>query len=361
MLLSHHFFNNQSFNKNHQHFSIMELMEKANLIANQGSGIYTILSLGLCLEEKLIHLIDKHMKRIHFSKIRMNILQDATLWKETGRIETYGDELFQIHNRKNTHFVLAATGEENITHLIKKFYTTQHLNVNVYQIGNKYRDELRVRGGLLRSKEFLMKDGYSFSYDQTWIDQTYDAVRSAYSALFEELGLTYQIVSSDTGEIGGDSSEEFVVSVDGEDIEVAHIFKLGTKYSQTFELSNHQKEHAICACYGIGVTRLMTVLCALQRNQQGFYGTRSFNTYDYIITVLDNESMCDGLRWAEILEQQGYSILIDDRYHLSNGKQLVDSEMILIHNRIICSRQARIRNSWEHKNIQTGELTYISY
>lgn len=358
MFLSQHFFNNQSFAQNHSNFDTMQLMEKANLIGNQGSGIYTILSLGMRLEDRISNVIQMHMEEIGFAKIRMNVMQDSALWHTTGRIDSYGDELFHVHNRKQSHFVLAATGEENITHLTKQFYQNQQMNLNVYQIGNKYRDELRVRGGLLRSKEFLMKDGYSFSYDQSWIEHTYDAVRQAYCRIFDTLGLQYRIVASDNGEIGGDSSEEFIVDVDGETVEIAHIFKLGTKYSKAFDLAHHKEQYAICACYGIGITRLLAVLCALHRNDKGFFGTAAFNTYDYIISVLDSDSLQYAKDIALRLKKDGYSVLIDDRVHMSNGKQLADSELIMCHHRIICSQQGQKRGSWEHKNLQTGEIQF---
>ena len=300
------------------------------------------------------------MNRIGFGKIRMNVLQHSDAWKTTGRIESYGEELFHVFNRKRSHFVLAATGEENITQLVQRFYQTQAMNLNVYQIGNKYRDELRVRGGLMRSKEFLMKDGYSFSFDHAFIERTYDEVRAAYCKIFDELGIKYTIVNSDNGEIGGDSSEEFIVDVGGEDVEIAHIFKLGTKYSEAFQLKNQQGVYATCACYGIGITRLMAVLCELQRNDSGFYGTSAMHTYQYMISILDADSLQHGLALGVTLEQQGYSVLIDDRTHLNNGKQLADSELIMIHKRIICSRQGLQRGNWECKDLSNGTIEYLN-
>lgn len=364
------FFNNSFFERNHSEFELIDLMRKACLVHQDSSGIFSWLSLGLILEQKIERIIQEEMDNIGFSQMRLSILQDADLWKATGRFETYGEELFKLQNRKKHQFCLAATCEEAITNIVKNHYNGMAMNVNVYQIGNKYRDELRAKAGLIRAKEFIMKDGYSFCSTEENLIEIYGQVRQAYCNIFDRLGLKYTIVASDNGEIGGKSSEEFhCESVYGEEeidgkktVEIAHIFNLGQEYSSKMGLLNNIKEHIYMGCYGIGVSRLVMALLEQQRDDLGFFGTEKFNTFHTVISVIDYKIEDHQNKAQEIyqfLKKKGVSVLLDDR-ETNAGKKMSDSELIGCVQRIIVSKQSFKNNQIEILNRVTKEKSFVT-
>lgn len=367
MKYSQLFFNNNSFERNNENFELIDLMRKACLVHQDSSGIFSWLSLGFILEQKVEKIIQEEMENIGFSQMRLSILQDADLWKATGRFDTYGAELFKLKNRKDHEFCLGATCEEAITNIVKNHYNNTQMNVNVYQIGNKYRDELRAKAGLMRSKEFIMKDGYSFASSEEKLEATYQEVRQAYCNIFDRLGLKYSIVSSDNGEIGGKSSEEFhCESIYGEEevdgkttLEVAHIFNLGQEYSKKMEVFNNIKEHVHMGCFGIGISRLVMALLEQQRDKLGFYGTEEFNTFHTVISVIDykaEEHQQKAIEIYKFLKSKGVSVLLDDR-DVNAGKKMSDSELIGCVRRIIVSKQSFKNNAFEvlHRKDQIKE------
>lgn len=351
------FFNNNFFERNHEHFDLIDLMRKSCLVHQDSSGIYSFLSLGLKLEKTIEKVIQEEMEKIGFSEIRLSILQDADLWKSTGRFDTYGEELFKLKNRKKHDFCLAATCEEAITTIVKNHYNGSNINLNVYQIGNKYRDELRAKAGLMRSKEFIMKDGYSFYANENDLENMYQSVKQAYCNIFNRLGLNYEIVASDNGEIGGKSSEEFLcysqygeTQINGKNaLEVAHIFNLGQEYSAKLNLKNGNNQFIYMGCFGIGISRLLMALLEQQRDNLGFYGTDNFNTYHTIVTVLDykkEEHKQVGLKIYQHLKNKGVNVLLDDR-DIQAGKKMADSELIGCCQRIVVSKNAIENNQYE--------------
>lgn len=351
MKWSNLFFYNNHFEKNHQSFELIQLMEKACMFSQESAGIYSAMSLGQLLEDKINKVIDKHMVKAGFSKIRLSIMQDGDLWEKTQRIDVYGEELFKLRNRKNKIFCLSATAEESVTNLYMKFYHRQKAHCNVYQINTKFRDEMRARGGLIRAKEFIMKDAYSFGSKES-IAQTYDVMMNTYKNIFNELGLSFYIKEADSGEIGGSISHEFCVKVQGddEDLEVGHIFNLGTKYSEKFGLLDDQGNLVHMACFGIGVSRLLMAILATRRDALGFWGDDVFNTFDYVVTAVDYEknievkSLSDNM--YNLLSDKGYNVLLDDR-SCNAGKKLHDSELICIQNRIVISTSALKQSKFE--------------
>ena len=360
MKFSNLFFNNNFFERNHNDFDLIDLMRKSCLVHQDTSGIYSFLSLGLILEQKIEKIIKEEMNDIGFSEIRLSILQDADLWKSTGRFDTYGEELFKLKNRKKHDFCLAATCEEAITNIVKNHYNGSNMNVNVYQIGNKYRDELRAKAGLIRSKEFIMKDAYSFCSNEIDLENIYQKVKIAYCNIFNRLGLKYEIISSDNGEICGKSSEEFLCySEYGETdlntknaLEVAHIFNLGQEYSSKLSLRNGSNEFIFMGCFGIGISRLLMALLEQQRDNLGFWGSNTFSTFNTIITVIDykkEEHQKIGLEIYNHLKNKGISVLIDDR-DIQAGKKMSDAELICCENRIIVSKNTISNNQYEILN-----------
>lgn len=362
------FFANSFFERNNTQQDLIDLMRKACFVHQGGAGLYSWLQLGLRLEKCVTDIVREEMNDIGFGEVRLSLMQDAALWEKTGRINTYGEELFRLKNRKGHLFCLGATCEEAITSLVRDHYNQTDMDVRVYQIGNKYRDELRAKAGLIRSKEFVMKDAYAFHHDETKLSAVYDDVRNAYCRILNRLGLSYTVVASDTGEIGGKSSEEFHVESNfGEDeqngvktVEVAHIFNLGQDYSRAFDLNSADRTNVHMGCFGIGVSRLVMVLLEKQRDAHGFWGSGSFHTFHTIVSVLDAgvvEHMASGQKIYEAMKAKGISVLLDDRVAQA-GKKMADSELIGCCQRIIVSKQALANDKFELLDRKTMTKTY---
>lgn len=370
MKYSNIFFNSNIFEKDNKKLDLVELTKKAGFFHQDSSGIYSTLSLGYILEKKIEKIIEEELSEIGFSQVRLSLIQDADLWKTSNRYDSYGEELFKLKNRKGREFVLGATCEESITNIVKSYYNNSKMDLKLFQIGNKYRDEMRAKGGLIRGKEFLMSDAYSFCNDELKLNKTYDEVKEAYKRIFNRLGLEFKIVSSDVGEMGGSSSEEFrCLSSFGEDVgedgknylEIGHIFNLGDKYSKALGLFDNNKQYLKMACFGIGVSRVIMALLEKQRDDKGFFGTKEFNTFDFIITVIDyekNKEVADKV--YNVLKSRGISVLLDDR-NCSAGNKLFDSETIAIEKRIVINSKSFLNDNYEVLNRKTGEVENMSF
>ena len=192
-----------------------QLSLRAGLIRRSAAGIYTYLPLGFRVLQKIKRIIREELDRVGCQELMLPIVQPAELWHQSGRWEAYGDEMFRVKDRHGRFFSLGPTHEEIITHLVKadvKSY--RQLPLTLYQIQNKYRDEIRPRFGVIRGREFIMKDAYSFDRDEASLDVTYKKMYQAYERIFARCGLNTRAVEADTGAIGGSSSHEFMVLAD---------------------------------------------------------------------------------------------------------------------------------------------------
>ncbi|KAF0487328.1 putative proline--tRNA ligase, mitochondrial [Gigaspora margarita] len=353
-----------------------KLMIRAGLIRQSSSGVYSLLPFALRSIEKIEKIIDQEMRNIGAQKLSLPILLSANMWKRTGRWDTTGSELFKLKDRKTSDFCLAPTHEEEITQLVANdVFSYRQLPLRLYQIGRKFRDEMRPRAGLLRGREFIMKDLYTF-------DTT------------EETALkTYEEAEADTGNIGGTKSHEYhILSAVGEDlilscmrcgytsneerahgltdndgcpvcykdsitshdsinfhplksnraIEVGHTFLLGTKYSDplkaTFASENPLYKGELLSiqmgCYGIGVSRMIAAIIESSHDSKGIIWPPSVAPYRVCIIPGGDEpeitektrslydfltSECDGLN---------DEVLIDDRMNLSFGYRMKDAELL---------------------------------
>ena len=196
-----------------------KLMIKAGIIRQTASGIYTLLPLGLLSINKIQFIIKKYLNEINCQEILMPILQPKNLWDESKRWDKYGSQLFNLKDRKNRKFCLGPTHEEIVTDLIRhNIYGYKQFPITLYQIQTKFRDEYRPKFGLIRAREFIMKDAYSFHMNKKCLNYTYNKIRTAYIKIFNLFNLEYKIVIADSGEIGGNLSEEFhIISKTGED------------------------------------------------------------------------------------------------------------------------------------------------
>lgn len=205
---------------NDAEISSHKLMIRAAMIRKLASGLYTWLPLGLRVLRKVEKIVREEMDRIGAQEIVMPAIQPAELWIETGRWDQYGPNLLRIEDRHKRNFCFGPTHEEVITDLVRReIRSYKQLPITFYQIQTKFRDEIRPRFGVMRAREFLMKDAYSFNLDKESLQQSYDAMYQAYTQIFTRLGLKFRAVLADTGSIGGTFSHEFQVLADaGEDL-----------------------------------------------------------------------------------------------------------------------------------------------
>ncbi|EGT3627912.1 proline--tRNA ligase [Shewanella baltica] len=211
-----------------------QLMLRAGMIRRNASGLYSYLPTGLRVLRKVEAIVREEMNKAGAIEILMPMVQPADLWVETGRWEKFGPELLRFKDRHNRDFVLGPTHEEVITDLIRKEVSSyKQLPLNLYQIQTKFRDEVRPRFGMMRSREFLMKDAYSFHLDVDTMNETYEAMYTAYSNILTRMGLAFRPVLADTGSIGGSMSHEFhVLAQSGEDL-IA--YSTGSDYAANIE------------------------------------------------------------------------------------------------------------------------------
>ena len=215
-----------------------QLMLRAGLVRRLASGLYNWLPLGYKVLRKVENIVREEMDKVGALELLMPTVQPAELWQESGRWEQYGPELLRINDRHNREFCLGPTHEEIITDLARnELNSYKQLPITWYQIQTKFRDEIRPRFGIMRSREFIMKDAYSFHLSQESLQQTYDVMHQAYSNIFNRLGLDFRPVMADSGSIGGSSSHEFHVLADsGED---AIAFSSGSDYAANIEKASY--------------------------------------------------------------------------------------------------------------------------
>ena len=357
-----------------------KLMLKAGLTRQQSSGQYSFLPIGYRVLKKIENIIREEMNAIGSAEILMPSVQPSELWEESGRWETYGLELLRLKDRHQRDYCLGPTFEEVITDLVRKDLNSyKQLPINMYQISSKFRDEIRPRFGIMRAREFIMKDAYSFHLNQECLDEWYENYKKAYNKIFTRLQLEYTMVDADSGNIGGSKSNEFHVIADtGEDdllidqdgigvnyeiaktkynsdnikkiinennlvhkkgIEVGHIFKLGDKYSKAMNLSIADVESKICniemGCYGIGVSRIIAAAIEQNHDDKGIVWPATIAPFKIVIIEIDghkNESV--RLYSSELYEKlsaKGVEVILDDR-NSKLGNKLNDWELIGIPN-----------------------------
>ena len=342
-----------------------KLMVRSGMIKKTAAGIYSWLPLGLKVLKKVEEIVRKNLNSFDAEEILMPMVQPAELWKESGRYGEYGKELLKFDDRSNRGFVLGPTHEEIICEIFRSHPKSyKDLPVNLYQIQTKFRDEIRPRFGVMRSREFLMKDAYSFDIDEKGLVKSYGKMKDAYISIFDEIGLDYRIVKADSGNIGGDVSEEFHILADsGEDliavsdssdfaanvevlnydkdpselegkkspdgkgklkikrgIEVGHIFQLGQKYSQAMNVGvkdmNGNSIHPFMGCYGIGVSRIVAAAIEQNHDDRGIQWPDKITPFGVNIICLDPGSdeimkVCSEI--YSILQKSGFDPLLDDR------------------------------------------------
>ena len=369
-----------------------KLMLRAGMIRKVASGIYTWLPLGFKVLKKIENIVREEMDASGAQEVFMPMVQPKELWNETKRWEKMGPELLRIKDRHERDFCLGPTHEEVITDIVRdNVKSYKELPLNIYQIQTKFRDEVRPRYGIMRGREFLMKDSYSFNIDEESLQETYLIMREAYKRILDRIGLEYKISAADSGAIGGDSSEEFHVLAengedtiavsdssefainselllkDGEDInslegkpspdgkgtiqikkgiEVGHIFKLGRLYAESMKanvLNSEGKASTLyMGCYGIGVSRLVAAAIEQNFDEKGIIWPHNIAPFDINIISIgfekDEEISSASINLYEELKSMGYDVLLDDRKD-GYGAKMKDSELIGIPLNIIIGKK----------------------
>lgn len=386
-----------------------KLMLRAGMVRKVASGIYTWLPLGLKVLRKIENIVREEMDNSGAQEVLMPMVQPKELWNETNRWEKMGPELLRIQDRHERDFCLGPTHEEVITDLIRNNVKSyKELPLNIYQIQTKFRDEVRPRYGVMRGREFLMKDSYSFNIDEACLEETYLAMRNTYKKVLERMGLEYKIVSADSGAIGGDASEEFhVLAETGEDtiavsnsseyaintelllkegedisslegkpspdgegiieikkgIEVGHIFQLGKVYAEDMKanvLNNQGKASTLyMGCYGIGVSRLVAATIEQNNDEKGIIWPQSVAPFDINIIAIgfqkDEKIAKASNSLYKELTNMGYDVLLDDRKD-GYGTKIKDSELIGIPLNIIIGKQFIEKEEIEFRT-RTGDTS----
>ena len=392
-----------------------KLMIRAGLIRQVSSGIYNWLPLGKKVLQKVENIIREEMNNAGAQEILMPMVQPTSLWEESGRIDQYGQELLVFLDRHENKFCLGPTHEEIITDLCKNLLTSyKQLPVTLYQIQTKFRDEIRPRFGVMRSREFIMKDAYSFDLDKESLNKSYLIMKEAYIRIFNNLGLDYRVVKADSGAIGGSDSEEFHVLADsGEDllafsdksdyainaellielqegqdpysldgkpspdgkgslklkkgIEVGHIFKLGRKYSEVLNLriqGEDQDIHPEMGCYGIGASRIVAASIEQNHDDKGIIWPKSLAPFEVAIVEVNPKKKVEITnRCSEIynsFKENGIDVLWDDR-DKRPGVKFTDMEVTGIPITVIIGERTLETGEIELKERQDEKPKLVSH
>ncbi len=381
---------------------------RAGYIKQVAAGVYTYLPLALRSLKKIEQIVREELDAIGASELLMPTLQPAELWIESGRWNKYGDTLMRMKDRHDRDFALGPTHEEVITYIVRDVLNSyKKLPITLYQIQTKFRDELRPRFGLMRGREFIMKDAYSFHDNEASLDKTYNDFYQAYTNIFTRCGLTFRAVKADSGNIGGSESVEFMVLTEiGEDtivysdssdfasnievydlpvgapspdgkgkilhakgIEVGHIFKLGTKYSESMKAQftdvAGSRQNLIMGCYGIGVSRVLMAVIEQNYDEKGIIWPKALAPFDIHIIVIDptNDNQ---FALAEKLEKQlsdkQFEVLVDDRQERP-GVKFTESDLIGIPIRLTLGKnidkglvEIKFRNNEEKLEVKLDEV-----
>lgn len=327
----------------------LRLLLQAGLVRQLASGIYAYLPFGLAVLRNIEAVIRREMNRAGAVELLMPALQPTALWKESGRYELLGRDIvsFKFPDRHKRELLLGPTHEEVILELARhELNSWRHLPLVLYQVQTKFRDEMRPRYGLVRGREFLMKDAYSFDRDEAGLEESYGRMRAAYERIFKTLGLRCRVERADSGAIGGSFSEEFVSTGECPELEVGHIFKLGTTYSEKmkgFFLDEQGRQRPyVMGCYGIGVSRLIPAVVEANFDPAGIIWPPAVAPFTlHILPVNYGDSAvreAAGQLYAQALDA-GVPALLDDRPR-GAGEKFKDADLIGLPFRVTVGRHA---------------------
>ena len=374
-----------------------KLLTQAGYVRQVMAGVYTYLPLGMRVLNNISQIVRQEMDAISGQEVLMPLLHPAANWKLTGGWDGV-EVLFKVTSRTDKEFALAQSHEEVVTPLAKEWiHSYKDLPLSIYQIQWKFRDELRSKSGILRGREFLMKDMYSWHIDQADFDKYYQKVKEAYLKVFTRLGLTAKVTEASGGSFSDKVSYEFEVlteageanilycdscdyCVNVDDIttykagdtcprckkdklqaamasEVGNVFDLGQKYTKAFDLTvnnkDGQKIYPIMGCFGIGVSRTMGVLVEKFHDDKGIIWPQSVAPYQvHLVGLKDATAVYDQLVKA------GVEVLYDDTDR-SAGEQFADADLIGIPIRLVVSEKTGEQVEWKKRDEDKTELIQV--
>ncbi|HTE46481.1 MAG TPA: aminoacyl--tRNA ligase-related protein [Gemmatimonadaceae bacterium] len=382
-----------------------DLLERACYVRQHAAGIYVYLTLGLRSLRRIEGIIRDEMAAAGAQEILMSVVQDADVWRRTGRYDTIDETLVRFKDRRGHDCVLGMTHEEIVASLAAtELRSYRDLDVVVYQIQTKFRDEARSRGGLLRTREFLMKDAYSLHLTVEGLAAAYANQAAAYHRIFHRVGLhDVAMVESSTGLMGGLRAHEFMCFLDvGEDtvavceqcgfaanrevtgerricdrcggtlawhrgVEVGNIFQLGTRYTDAMGVAvtdaAGNQSSVIMGSYGIGVSRLLACLVEQFHDDRGIALTAATAALDVHLVVLgkDRATLSDS---ASVVERQavasGLDLLWDDRDWVSAGEQLADADLMGATMRMTIGRSTQQNGTVELRERRSGQVHVVA-
>jgi prolyl-tRNA synthetase len=382
-----------------------QLLIRASFIDKLMAGVYSFLPLGLLVLRKIERIIRQEINKIGGQEIFLPSLHPKERWEKTGRWKI--PEIFKLKNRQGKDLALGWTHEEIVIPLVQKFVKSyKDLPVFVYQIQNKFRDELRPKSGLLRCVEFLMKDLYSFHASENDLDRYYEKVKEAYFKIFKRCGLEkYTFLTLASGGTFSDYSHEFqTITPFGEDtiflcqkcnlainkeifarekkrcsnclassfevkkaIEVGNIFKLKDKFSRFFDFNfldkDGKKKMVLMGCYGIGLGRLMGAVVEVHHDEKGIIWPEAIAPFQFHLIPIEKDKIIrkTAEKIYHSLQKKGYEVLYDDRDDKSPGEKLIDADLLGIPTRLVISRRTLQEKSLEVKkrNQKRGYLVKL--
>lgn len=383
-----------------------KLLTQAGFVEQLMAGVYTYLPLGLRVLRKVEQIVREEMDLIGGQEVLMPILHPKAIWETTNQWKKL-DVLFELESRTGKEYALGQSEEEVVTPLVmKRIQTYKDLPQNAYQIHWKYRDELRSKSGILRGREFLMKDMYSFHENQEDFEKFYEIVKKAYLKIFTRMGLTAKVTEASGGSFSQKISYEFMVLTDaGEDdilycpscefcvnveitkvkegescpkcresklakaraSEAGNVFDLGQKYGKDFNLSFMdrfgEKQYPIMGCYGIGITRAMGIIVEKYHDERGILWPESVAPFQvHLINLGGGDSIPPG-RWKskadevyEKLTEAGVEVFFDDRVDVSIGAKFADADLIGIPVRLVVSPKTGDKVEWKKRDRKETEI-----
>lgn len=384
-----------------------EILFQCTQLKRHSAGIYGLGNLLVRARNNIISIIRHNLETYECAEVSLPVIQPKSLWEASGRWDTYtkNKQMFTFEGR-NGEYCLAPTAEEIVLDFIKEnIVSYKDLPVNIFQIGNKYRDELRVRGGLLRSKEFLMKDGYSFHASPEDMVKEYNSMKECYIKIFSDLGLNAIPVKAVSAEIGGKVSEEFMCFSDiGEDkvlldnendialnteileypdmlqeiknsipnfdvkklqevqcIELGHIFQLGKIYSESmggyYVNSEGKKEAYYMGCYGIGVNRALGAICENNCDEEGLIWPDSIAPYKCVV-IPANAYLSEAENLYCALKDNHIDTVLDDR-DVTFGAKIKDSKLLGFPYMIIVGKKYSESSQFEVESRRGSEKIFL--
>jgi prolyl-tRNA synthetase len=369
-----------------------KLLLRADFISQLASGVYSFLPLGWRVLKKIEEIIRTEMNNLGGEEVLLPALSPKSLWVETKRWATIDPPLFKLKDRHKKELALGPTHEEVITDLVRKrIKSYKDLPFSLYQIQNKFRNEMRSTGGLLRTREFIMKDLYSFHTTEGDLQKFYEKVKKAYFRIFQKCDLKAICVEADPGTIGGKMSHEFMIlSKTGEDrvlickkcnfaaniekagklrkcpkcknrlekkraIEAGHIFALGAKYSKAMGANFVDKSGTshpiVMGCYGIGLPRLLATIVEAHHDKNGIIWPESVAPFQVHLLIIEENLKIKKIteRLYKDLQKAQVEVLYDDREDKTAGEKFVDADLIGIPWRMVVSEKTLKKKSVEIK------------